>query len=337
MKNSITTTGTIAAVMFSAILNATTSTDSCCMAVFGTVKQQLRCDEIGRGKLLSDVSITILDEARGTAEVYQTDKAGKCRFNLPLKRQFEIRVSKENYVSKTIMINTEVPEDMIYNYKLFFEMALFESKEGVDVSLLSKPIGKVAYDTLLNRFNYDQQYTRLVNEIISRMYCGVNDLNVKWVSTINEMMSGADSLSHQNSNIAASEGHSKPIYTTSLNNSMSTSLNNIINTSSASVIGTEGEASSSEQSKTEIIFKVQVWASKRPHGLNSTIFSRVKNVNEYSSDMLHKYIVGEFKTLDEAQAALHKIVKNGFQDAFIIAFQEGKRITVGEALTSLKK
>ena len=84
--------------------------------------------------------------------------------------------------------------------------------------------------------------------------------------------------------------------------------------------------------KDEIIFKVQVISSKRPVGPNSPRFKGLKNVWEYQDGGLYKYTLGNKNDLRSASELQSELRKNGFGDAFVVAFKNGKRIPVREAL-----
>jgi hypothetical protein len=85
----------------------------------------------------------------------------------------------------------------------------------------------------------------------------------------------------------------------------------------------------------EIIFKVQVLSSKNPLESNSTPFKGLKNVWEYKDGGLYKYTIGNKRDIKSASALQLEIRKKGFSDAFVVAFKNGKRIPVKEALRLL--
>ena len=58
---------------------------------------------------------------------------------------------------------------------------------------------------------------------------------------------------------------------------------------------------------------------------------------EKSDDGWFRYYAGSFKTYEKAQTELDKIKSNGvITDAFIVAFKNGKKITVADAKKILK-
>jgi len=77
-------------------------------------------------------------------------------------------------------------------------------------------------------------------------------------------------------------------------------------------------------------YKVQIKASRNPIPPNSADFKNVDNVEEFATDGLFKYLVGSKSTYNEA-LELSKQIRELFPDAFIIAFQDGKPISLDQA------
>jgi N-acetylmuramoyl-L-alanine amidase len=51
---------------------------------------------------------------------------------------------------------------------------------------------------------------------------------------------------------------------------------------------------------------------------------------------LFRYTYGSEKTWEEANLLQQKVKDNGYDDSFVVAFHNGKRIAVGEAVKLLK-
>jgi hypothetical protein len=99
-----------------------------------------------------------------------TTKRGKCTFKLSLDRQYLIEISKAGFVSKRFEINTKVPNDKKDVFDFDFDMDIFEKVEGLDVTVLDKPIAKVLFDAPNNQFIYDASYTNRINADVQLMY-----------------------------------------------------------------------------------------------------------------------------------------------------------------------
>ena len=85
----------------------------------------------------------------------------------------------------------------------------------------------------------------------------------------------------------------------------------------------------------EIIFKVQIISSDTRLATNSPQFNGLKNVWEYREGGLYKYTAGNEKDLTSASALQSEYRSKGFGGAFVVAFKNGKRILVREALKLL--
>ena len=85
----------------------------------------------------------------------------------------------------------------------------------------------------------------------------------------------------------------------------------------------------------EIVFKVQIISSDTLLPINSPKLMGIKNVWVYEDGGLHKYTVGNEKDLKSAYMLQSKLRKKGFVEAFVVAFKNGKRIPVREAIKLL--
>lgn len=85
----------------------------------------------------------------------------------------------------------------------------------------------------------------------------------------------------------------------------------------------------------DVVFKVQLVASPDKINVNSNRFLGLKGVQMYYHQGLYKYTYGSVSGLDEANTLLKQLRKKGFRDAFIVAFQNGQRITMVQAKTLL--
>ncbi len=87
----------------------------------------------------------------------------------------------------------------------------------------------------------------------------------------------------------------------------------------------------------KIVFKVQIETSEKRISLTASKFKAYK-VSEYQQDGLYKYTVGSFENdLDEANKLKNKMREDGFQHAFVVAFQNGERISLEKAIKLAKK
>ena len=87
----------------------------------------------------------------------------------------------------------------------------------------------------------------------------------------------------------------------------------------------------SETKNQEIIFKIQIISSSTRLATTSPQFKGLKNVWEYKDNGLYKYAVGNQKDLKSASELQTEVRRKGFSAAFVVAFKNGKRITVRDA------
>ena len=99
---------------------------------------------------------------------------------------------------------------------------------------------------------------------------------------------------------------------------------------------TKVDETASDTISNKIILKVQILSSGIPLSTNSPKFKGIKNIWEYKDGVLYKYTVGNNKDLKSASVLQSELRKKGFGDAFVVAFQNGKRIPMRKALKLLK-
>lgn len=80
-----------------------------------------------------------------------------------------------------------------------------------------------------------------------------------------------------------------------------------------------------------LVYKVQLLSSKNKIALNSEKFYGIENIEEEFVGGYYKYYFGEKYTLKEAKLLRKNIVYKGINDAFIVAFLNGERISLKQA------
>lgn len=95
----------------------------------------------------------------------------------------------------------------------------------------------------------------------------------------------------------------------------------------STVVATVGNATPSSSANTQgLVFKVQFLVSWHVLKADAPEFNGLKNVEYYYDNKMYKYTVGNFKNEAECQALLREARDKGFSDAFIVKFQDGKRV-----------
>jgi hypothetical protein len=86
----------------------------------------------------------------------------------------------------------------------------------------------------------------------------------------------------------------------------------------------------------EIVFMVQLLASKEPVDEKSPRFKGIDTIMMIEEDGWYKYFTGRTESFTDASANRERITGLGLMDVFVVAYQGSQRISVNEAI-SLKK
>jgi N-acetylmuramoyl-L-alanine amidase len=88
-----------------------------------------------------------------------------------------------------------------------------------------------------------------------------------------------------------------------------------------------------------LLFRVQIATSAKPLPENSERFKAAGGEKIYSDitpEGLHKYMTGSFTEMEQALDHQKKMREKGYADAFVVAYKDGKRIPIQEALQLVK-
>lgn len=86
----------------------------------------------------------------------------------------------------------------------------------------------------------------------------------------------------------------------------------------------------------EITFKIQILTSSKPLTKNDKRFKGLTNVGYYKEGGVYKYTYGASPDYNKVLRTKRSITEK-FKDAFIIAFRNGEKMNVNEAITEFKK
>ena len=81
-----------------------------------------------------------------------------------------------------------------------------------------------------------------------------------------------------------------------------------------------------------IIFKVQLSASSKKLELTPSNFNGLRNISMSGDANLYRYMYGETASYDQAKQLLQEAKSKGYTSAFLIAFKNGKKIDVKDAI-----
>ncbi|MCK9451439.1 MAG: N-acetylmuramoyl-L-alanine amidase [Bacteroidales bacterium] len=79
-----------------------------------------------------------------------------------------------------------------------------------------------------------------------------------------------------------------------------------------------------------LVFKVQFMTSPRKIELSDKRFSKLQTVEMYEHNGLYKYTSGKFSTTNAAQKHQQQLKQQGYSDAFVVAFENNRRISMDE-------
>ena len=83
-------------------------------------------------------------------------------------------------------------------------------------------------------------------------------------------------------------------------------------------------------------YRIQIETSTTALDLSHDRFQNMP-VWTYESNGLHKYTVGLFSSIDSANVLKKEMRQKGYEHAFVVAFKDGKRIKLRDAIKLTEK
>lgn len=90
------------------------------------------------------------------------------------------------------------------------------------------------------------------------------------------------------------------------------------------------------ESDAGIVFRVQIATSITKLELKSFNFKGMTDVDRIASGNKYKYIVGKYNLIGEAKSRQSEVRNIGYESAFVIAFENGKRVDLQKAIKKSK-
>jgi len=84
--------------------------------------------------------------------------------------------------------------------------------------------------------------------------------------------------------------------------------------------------------KEGVLFRVQIVASSQNRALTPNNFNGLDKITSVYEDKMYKYFYNETTDYEHARKALEVAKNKGYTSAFLVAYKEGKRINIQEAL-----
>lgn len=136
-----------------------------------------------------------------------------------------------------------------------------------------------------------------------------------------------------------STGENKSLSAKELNNNTSSTDSSIKEkmVPATTVKSTEDSDKKSKDVNTDIVFKIQLLASAKTISLVPSNFKGLSALSKEPYNNLYRYMYGETNSYDEARLFKNNAVNKGYSTCYIVAYKEGKRIPVPEALKYLSQ
>ena len=90
------------------------------------------------------------------------------------------------------------------------------------------------------------------------------------------------------------------------------------------------------EKKSDLVFKIQILTSDRVLSQNNKQFKGLKPVDYYKENGLIKYTYAEDSDYNNILRIKRRIVDHKFKDAFVIAFKDGKKMNINQAIKEFK-
>ena len=95
----------------------------------------------------------------------------------------------------------------------------------------------------------------------------------------------------------------------------------------------EKQTSQVNSGKRGIVFKVQIAASSRSLELTKANFKGLRGVSVLKGDKLYRYFYGQANQYKAVKRLKQKAIKAGYEHAFIVAFKDGIKIKISDAIS----
>ncbi|MCE3228584.1 MAG: hypothetical protein K0S32_3135 [Bacteroidetes bacterium] len=149
-----------------------------------------------------------------------------------------------------------------------------------------------------------------------------DDLMTSTVGGTNTISSGTNSAT-SGTNSATTGTNSATSNTTSVASGTAAATTN------TAAIDTEGSFN-----RSDVVYRVQLGAFKNK--ISTSVFNTSAGVLELKTgESVYRYVTKGFKTIEEAAAVRADLVIQGYSDAFVTAYKEGKRIPMSETKATL--
>ena len=298
---------------------------------------------------------------QGEEMIYQTltNRWGQFSMEMPLYNEYVFHFSYPGLITKKVLVNTHLPEgSSAFDFHVFdFEVEIYEPFIWLHEEFFDKPVAIVFYDTYERIFDYDRQMLHIYNTRLEYMKAGradwatapIPELSLRRgeqagrteitdatppqedtpaVGAIEEETALPVAEYPEEAALAATDS---PEETARPEPAKETPVR-VALAQTPEILSVEPPADFPQG----VFFSVQVLATARavPHNFWKPLENNlpVLDIHTYKdNDELMKYTVGTFRTLEETMKH-HRLLRNLNYDTYIVAFDNGQRVRVKEAL-----
>lgn len=282
------------------------------------------------GAPLPDVLVEV-DFKDGTKHLHNlvTKRNGEYQFELDKGYAYSIRYSKTGYVSKSLELDmTMIPDtpDVPF-YDMDVQMILFEAIPDIDLSFFTEPVGRAEYKESVRTMSWENEFSDKKRSEMAKIMKEYTKTYRGYYARTNAkppilIANTPLVLKSDSSDVAVVQN----------------ALNNFIPPDTAASYYNDSTAAPASQVETMkgLFFTVQVGVYSKP-----TALDRLFNITPLNSELMDggkiRYTSGTFTTVNEANVYRNKMVRMGVPDSFVVAYFNGKRVPIQDALFLVNK
>jgi hypothetical protein len=277
------------------------------------------------GAPLTDVlvEVDLIDGSKHFGNVI-TKRNGEYQFELDRGYHYSVRYSKTGYVAKLLELDmTLIPDtpDVPF-YDMDVQMVLFETIPDVDVSLFTSPVGRAEYKETVRTMSWENAYSDSMKVLMAKV-----------MKEYTKTYRGYYARTNAKPPIVIAN---TPLVLKSDSNDVAvvhSALEAFVPPDTATSYYNDTTAAPATQVETlrGLFFSVQVGVYSKP-----TALDRLFNITPLNSELMEegkiRYTSGTFSTVNDANAYRNKMIRMGVPDSFVIAYFNGKRVPIQDAL-----
>lgn len=274
---------------------------------------------------LNDVLVEV-DLSDGSRHIGDnvTSRNGEYQYELDPGFHYTVKYSKTGYITKLLEFDmTQIPDtpDVPF-YDMDVQMVLFEVIPDFDFSFFKGPIGRSEYKETVHTMSWENIFS---DERREQMADIMKEYNKTYRGYYARTNAKAPIIIADSTLVLKSDSSDVAV--------IQQAMEQFQPTDSAASYYNDSTAAPATQVETMrgLFFAVQVGVYSRP-----TALDRLFNITPLNSELMDggtiRYTSGTFSTVNDANSYRNKMVRLGVNDAFVIAYFNGKRIPIQDAL-----